>query len=204
MGVVHLALGTSFGRGFPSMVPWTGAGLPAECTRATAVGHHPDRVIRRRRRGAEPRNAEAALPRRATATSPQALMTARCTSRSSGRTAHPEKHGPITTAVGSRPRPAPADRVVQPRPTRNGAERIQQLAAVGAGSARGGQSLPFLHPDPTRRTGPLDWFPAHRAESVVAIFAPAGYGKTTLLGQATEADVRPFASVSLEGRDNDP
>ena len=39
---------------------------------------------------------------------------------------------------------------------------------------------------------------------MVAIFAPAGYGKTTLLGQAAEADIRPFAWVSLRDRDNDP
>ena len=38
----------------------------------------------------------------------------------------------------------------------------------------------------------------------MAIFAPAGYGKTTLLGHAAEGDVRPFAWVSLEDRDNDP
>ena len=43
-----------------------------------------------------------------------------------------------------------------------------------------------------------------RRRSVVAIFAPAGYGKTTLLGQAAQADNRPFAWVSLERRDNDP
>jgi ATP/maltotriose-dependent transcriptional regulator MalT len=39
---------------------------------------------------------------------------------------------------------------------------------------------------------------------VVAIFAPAGYGKTMLLSQAAEADVRPFACIALEDGDNDP
>ena len=34
--------------------------------------------------------------------------------------------------------------------------------------------------------------------------APAGYGKTTLLGQWAEHDGRPFAWVSLDERDNDP
>ena len=63
---------------------------------------------------------------------------------------------------------------------------------------------PFLHPDLIRRGALLEWFSAHRTERVVAIFAPAGYGKTTLLGQAAEADPRPFAWVSVEDRDNDP
>ena len=63
---------------------------------------------------------------------------------------------------------------------------------------------PVLHPDLVRRAALLKWFSAHRAEPVVAIFAPAGYGKTTLLGQAAEADAWPFAWVSLEDGDNDP
>jgi LuxR family transcriptional regulator, maltose regulon positive regulatory protein len=63
---------------------------------------------------------------------------------------------------------------------------------------------PGLHPDLIRRTALLEWFSAHRTESVVAMFAGAGYGKTTLLAQAAQADARPFAWVSLEERDNDP
>src|SRR5271167_688947 len=54
------------------------------------------------------------------------------------------------------------------------------------------------------RTALLDWLSAHEAEPVVTIFAPAGYGKTTLLAQAAEADPRPFASISVEHGDNDP
>jgi LuxR family transcriptional regulator, maltose regulon positive regulatory protein len=38
----------------------------------------------------------------------------------------------------------------------------------------------------------------------VAVVAPAGYGKTTLLAQWAEADPRPFAWVALDGRDDDP
>jgi len=38
----------------------------------------------------------------------------------------------------------------------------------------------------------------------VTVLAPAGYGKTTLLGQVRAADVRPFAWVSLAEGDNDP
>jgi LuxR family transcriptional regulator, maltose regulon positive regulatory protein len=36
-----------------------------------------------------------------------------------------------------------------------------------------------------------------------AVVAPAGYGKTTLLAKWAEADRRPFAWVSLDGRDDD-
>ena len=39
---------------------------------------------------------------------------------------------------------------------------------------------------------------------IVAVTAPAGYGKTTLLAQWAEADERDFAWVSLDGSDNDP
>jgi LuxR family maltose regulon positive regulatory protein len=38
----------------------------------------------------------------------------------------------------------------------------------------------------------------------VSVVAPAGSGKTTLIAQWAERDPRPFASVSLDGRDNDP
>ena len=63
---------------------------------------------------------------------------------------------------------------------------------------------PVLHPDLIRRAALLDWFAAHRVEPVVAIFAPAGYGKTTLLAQVAKEETRPFAWVGLEDRDNDP
>ncbi len=38
----------------------------------------------------------------------------------------------------------------------------------------------------------------------MAVFAPAGYGKTTLLAQASELDGRRFGWISLEDADNDP
>ena len=39
---------------------------------------------------------------------------------------------------------------------------------------------------------------------VVTICAPPGYGKTTLLADWAERDSRPFAWLSIDGRDNDP
>jgi LuxR family transcriptional regulator, maltose regulon positive regulatory protein len=49
----------------------------------------------------------------------------------------------------------------------------------------------------------------HRLEAsgptpVVAVIAPPGYGKTTLLAQWAERDPRPFAWLSLDQYDNDP
>jgi LuxR family maltose regulon positive regulatory protein len=41
-------------------------------------------------------------------------------------------------------------------------------------------------------------------ESMVLVAAPAGYGKTTFLAQWEDADERPFAWISLDGRYNDP
>ena len=91
---------------------------------------------------------------------------------------------------------------------------MQQLARNGLRSQRRsgrpvprpelGSERPVLDRELVRREALLDWFSVHRAEAVVAIFAPAGYGKTTLLGQAAEADERPVGWVSLHDRDNDP
>ncbi len=39
---------------------------------------------------------------------------------------------------------------------------------------------------------------------VASVIAPAGYGKTTLLGEWAASDPRPFAWVALDKRDNDP
>jgi len=50
----------------------------------------------------------------------------------------------------------------------------------------------------------LDRLEASSGAPVVAIIAPPGYGKTTLLAQWTERDRRPFAWLSVDQRDNDP
>jgi LuxR family transcriptional regulator, maltose regulon positive regulatory protein len=39
---------------------------------------------------------------------------------------------------------------------------------------------------------------------IMAVVAPAGFGKTTLLGQWAEQDARPFAWLSIDRFDNDP
>ncbi|MGZ6295729.1 MAG: LuxR C-terminal-related transcriptional regulator [Candidatus Limnocylindrales bacterium] len=43
-----------------------------------------------------------------------------------------------------------------------------------------------------------------RGSPTVGLFAPAGYGKSTLLGEWAERDGRPFAWLTLDERDNDP
>ena len=45
---------------------------------------------------------------------------------------------------------------------------------------------------------------AARSVPTVAVVAPAGYGKTTLLALWAQDDDRPFAWVSLDPHDNDP
>ncbi|GAB3308175.1 LuxR C-terminal-related transcriptional regulator [Geodermatophilus aquaeductus] len=54
------------------------------------------------------------------------------------------------------------------------------------------------------RPGLLARLQRARGTPVVAVVAPAGYGKTTLLVQWSEADDRPVAWVSLDPQDDDP
>ena len=66
-----------------------------------------------------------------------------------------------------------------------------------------------LTPAPTRpglvtRVQLLDWLEAWAATPVVAISAPAGYGKTTLAAEWAKRDPRPFVWLSIDRHDNDP
>jgi len=54
------------------------------------------------------------------------------------------------------------------------------------------------------RTALVNRLRAAGAFPLVLVVAPAGYGKTTLLSQWANRDVRPFAWVSIDDRDNDP
>jgi LuxR family maltose regulon positive regulatory protein len=74
-------------------------------------------------------------------------------------------------------------------------------------------SFPILEskltpPLPRRRMVPrgalLDRLDDSAVPPVVAICAPPGYGKTTLLAEWAERDPRPFAWLSIDARDNDP
>src|SRR5271169_6561051 len=63
---------------------------------------------------------------------------------------------------------------------------------------------PYLHPDLVPRTALLERLRAQQTVPVVTIFAPAGYGKSTLLAQVAKSDERPVSLISLEEGDNDP
>ncbi|HEX8859071.1 MAG TPA: LuxR C-terminal-related transcriptional regulator [Actinomycetes bacterium] len=63
---------------------------------------------------------------------------------------------------------------------------------------------PFRRDGMVPRTGLLDRLDDASGVPVVAVAAPPGYGKTTLLVQWAERDPRRFAWLSLDGRDNDP
>ena len=55
-----------------------------------------------------------------------------------------------------------------------------------------------------RRDALIDRLASSSEVPVVAVVAPAGYGKSTLLAQWSESDPRPFAWLSIDERDNDP
>ena len=63
---------------------------------------------------------------------------------------------------------------------------------------------PRIRPGVISRPQLLAQLTAARSVPTVAVQAPAGYGKTTLLALWGEADDRPFAWVSLDPHDNDP
>jgi LuxR family maltose regulon positive regulatory protein len=63
---------------------------------------------------------------------------------------------------------------------------------------------PAIRPAVISRPQLLARLRAARAVPTVAVTAPAGYGKTTLLALWAEADDRPFAWLSLDPHDNDP
>ena len=54
------------------------------------------------------------------------------------------------------------------------------------------------------RANLLDWLEASAGTPVVAICAPAGYGKTVLAAEWAERDRRPFVWLSIDRHDNDP
>src|SRR5271157_12916 len=66
------------------------------------------------------------------------------------------------------------------------------------------QDAADVHSELVRRAALLERLWGERAAPVVTVFAPAGYGKSTLLAQVAESDERPVALVSLEEVDNDP
>ena len=63
---------------------------------------------------------------------------------------------------------------------------------------------PPIRPGMVSRLDVVDRLRASRQASVVAVSAPAGYGKTSLLVDWAEHERRPFAWVTIDDADNDP
>ena len=63
---------------------------------------------------------------------------------------------------------------------------------------------PAPRPGSITRTAFVNRLRSARSASLVAVVAPAGYGKTTALAQWANRDERPFAWVTLDERDDDP
>ena len=63
---------------------------------------------------------------------------------------------------------------------------------------------PPVRPGIVRRNTLVERLRNAETASVVAITAPAGYGKTTLLAEWAERDRRPFAWISVDEADGDP
>jgi LuxR family maltose regulon positive regulatory protein len=63
---------------------------------------------------------------------------------------------------------------------------------------------PHSRPGTVPRHRPVELLRRSRSTApVVSVVAPAGYGKTTVVGQWAARDRRPFAWISLDERDND-
>jgi LuxR family maltose regulon positive regulatory protein len=63
--------------------------------------------------------------------------------------------------------------------------------------------VPILRSGLVSRTVLVNRLKANLDAPVVAVFAPVGYGKTTVLAQWAERDPRPFVWISLDDRDDD-
>ena len=88
------------------------------------------------------------------------------------------------------------------RATRKGAQ-ARAVSRPGFEVTEAKLFRPPIRPGIVRRNVLVDRLRASTAP-VVAITAPAGYGKTTLLAEWAERDRRPFAWVSIDEADGDP
>jgi LuxR family transcriptional regulator, maltose regulon positive regulatory protein len=86
--------------------------------------------------------------------------------------------------------------VVQPRPSRHGDLPVEILESK--------LYKPAIRTGIVPRPSLLARLRAAGSVPTVAVVAPAGYGKTTLLALWAQDDDRPFAWLSLDAHDNDP
>ena len=83
------------------------------------------------------------------------------------------------------------------RPVRTGARPASDLLVTKL-------LPPLVRPGTAPRSALIDRLAKGDIGTIVAVTAPAGYGKTTLLSHWAKRDGRPFAWLSLEEADNDP
>jgi len=86
------------------------------------------------------------------------------------------------------------------RPPRPDRRRSQVLFGVAETKIQ----PPVLRPSLVSRTANVNRLRATTSTFVVAVTAPGGYGKTTMLAQWAGRDSRPFAWISIDERDRDP
>jgi LuxR family maltose regulon positive regulatory protein len=88
----------------------------------------------------------------------------------------------------------------RPRPQPPGLIEFPLAAAVDVDEVR--LRKPVVRPRSVARTALVNRLRASGSQPVVTLFAPAGYGKTTVLAQWAERDSRPFAWVSVAADDD--
>ena len=91
--------------------------------------------------------------------------------------------------------------------------RQPTIPVQSSGPIVAGPAFPFLEsklapalgrPGIVSRANLLDWLEASAATPVVAMSAPAGFGKTVLAAEWAQRDRRPFVWLSIDRHDNDP
>jgi LuxR family transcriptional regulator, maltose regulon positive regulatory protein len=81
---------------------------------------------------------------------------------------------------------------------------IERERSVGFDVIESKLAVPVVHRGSVSRTALVNRLRAAGAFPCVLLVAPPGYGKTTVLAQWAAKDARPFAWVTIDGRDNDP
>jgi LuxR family maltose regulon positive regulatory protein len=100
--------------------------------------------------------------------------------------------------------PASHAEAIRPSEPRRPPRPDQRRSQVLFGVAETKIQPPVLRPSLVSRTANVNQLRAATSTSVVAVTAPGGYGKTTMLAQWAGRDSRPFAWISIDERDRDP
>jgi LuxR family transcriptional regulator, maltose regulon positive regulatory protein len=88
--------------------------------------------------------------------------------------------------------------------TLHSAREMRLAGAPSFDLIKGKLLRPLVRPGTIRRPGLIERLARGDSRPIVAVVAPAGYGKTTLLAQWPERDGQAIAWVSVDEGDNDP